>query len=98
MRHVSASVIPSFPQLWQKHLVDGVVRDHMAGRGFVDFQAKRAFANFLESGADACFIFPHRIGVGQARSSRVVLRLAETTVVAPHEDLHLFASATVPTK
>ena len=81
-----------FEEFRQKHVLDGMMRDHVAGSGLVDFQAKRRVADFQESCAHAALVFPHRIGVGHACGFRVMLRLAKATVVAAHKNLHLFTA------
>ena len=65
------------------------MRDHVARRRFVDFEAERAAANFIEPRTHAAFRLAHCFFVRPARGLLVVLRLAEAAIIPAHQDLNL---------
>jgi len=72
--------------------------NHMAGGRFIYFKPKRTVSDFLKSGLYVTFVLMQCLGITHSQGLCIVLSLTEATVIAPHEDLHLFASSSASTK
>src|ERR1043165_4696714 len=77
--------LPPLSQLRQNHLLDRMMRDHVARRRFVYLQPERSGPDFLEGSPHSALVLPHRLRVTHPEGLRIMLRFPKATVIRSEE-------------